>query len=222
MASALTRTEISLMRRAYGEKGLEGLPLDPFTAFSQWLAEAHANPVIVEANAMVITTLDKSMKMTTRTVLLKDVTEQGFTFFTNYNSRKARAINDNPNVTLLFPWYAMERQVSITGVATKVARSESELYFSSRPWSSKIGAWASDQSAPLASREDLEIRWKEAALKWPEGTEVPTPEHWGGFRVAPDSIEFWQGRNSRLHDRLRFNRAAPTDVSPWTSAKYFP
>jgi pyridoxamine 5'-phosphate oxidase len=126
----------------------------------------------------------------------------------------------NSQVTLLFPWYAMERQVIISGHADKISREESESYFATRPWSSQIGAWASAQSAPLSSREELEMRFKGAGEKWPEGSVVPTPAHWGGFRVIPESIEFWQGRYSRLHDRIRYYRA--DSKSDWDMQRYFP
>ena len=145
--------------------------------------------------------------ITTRTVLLKDVSQGGFTFFSNYGSRKAQAIELNAQVTLLFPWYAMERQVIITARAEKVPRGESEEYFASRPWSSQIGAWASDQSMEITGREVLEKRWQEISERYPEGSVVPLPENWGGFCAIPHSIEFWQGRYSRLHDRIRFIRS---------------
>ncbi len=218
--SELDREAIRAMRRSYGEVGLESLPADPFAAFNTWLQEASANAVIVEANAMVLSTLDGSEHISTRTVLLKDISHGGFTFFTNYSSRKAQAIEVNPQVTLLFPWYAMERQVSISGFAEKISESESAEYFATRPWSSQIGAWASAQSAPLASREELEQRFKGASEKWPEGTEVPKPPHWGGYRVTPISIEFWQGRYSRLHDRLRYERA--NSETEWEITRYYP
>jgi pyridoxamine 5'-phosphate oxidase len=184
------------------------------------MAAAATNEIIVEANAMVLSTADGSGEITTRTVLLKDISEGGFTFFTNYSSRKAQAIAMNSQVTLLFPWYAMERQVIISGQADKISREESESYFVTRPWSSQIGAWASAQSAPLSSREELEMRFQGAAEKWPEGSVVPTPPHWGGFRVIPDSIEFWQGRYSRLHDRIRYHRSDAK--SDWEMQRYFP
>jgi len=214
------RAEISAMRRSYGEVGLEKLPADPVTLFEEWMAAAAANEIIVEANAMVLSTADGSGEITTRTVLLKDISLGGFTFFTNYSSRKAQAIAMNSQVTLLFPWYAMERQVSITGVISKISESESEDYFSTRPWSSQIGAWASAQSQPLESRAELESRFAGASAKWPEGTPVPRPPHWGGYRIAPLSIEFWQGRYSRLHDRLRFERQS-TD-SEFVLTRYYP
>ena len=223
--SELDREAIRAMRRSYGEVGLENLSADPFAAFSTWLKEAAANDFIVEANAMVLSTLGQSSSgaeehISTRTVLLKDVSEGGFTFFTNYSSRKAQAIELNSQVTLLFPWYAMERQVSISGIAEKISEEESADYFATRPWSSQIGAWASAQSAPLASREELEQRFVGASEKWPEGTTVPKPPHWGGYRVTPISIEFWQGRYSRLHDRLRYERA--NSIAEWEITRYYP
>ncbi len=219
-----TRQAISAMRRSYGVEGITDLGSDPIAAFTTWLHEAASNEYIVEANAMVLSTLgsntDGSDAITTRTVLLKDISEGGFTFFTNYNSRKSQAIDMHSQVTLLFPWYAMERQVSISGYASQIDRAESENYFATRPWSSQIGAWASAQSSPLASREELEQRYEGAAQKWPEGTTVPCPPHWGGYRVLPISIEFWQGRYSRLHDRIRYERQN-TD-SHWEINRYYP
>ena len=216
----VTREEIRAMRRSYGDAGLESLPSDPFVAFAQWLKEAHENTVIVEANAMVLSTLASDSLIETRTVLLKDISDGGFTFFTNYQSRKAHAMDLNPNVSLLFPWFAMERQISISGIAEKVSEQESDDYFATRPWGSQIGAWASHQSSPLATRAELEQRVEGASLKWPEGTSVPRPSHWGGYRVTPMNIEFWQGRYSRLHDRLRYERSNTT--ADWELNRYYP
>jgi len=216
----MERDEIAAMRRSYGEVGLDSLPADPFTAFAQWLSDAAKNPIVVEANAMVLSTHGGDGALTSRTVLLKDISEGGFTFYTNYQSRKAHGIEIDPHVSLLFPWYPLERQVTVTGLAEKVSDENSDTYFATRPWSSQIGAWASHQSSPLASRDELEERWRGAAAKWPEGSVVPRPPHWGGFRVIPLTIEFWQGRYSRLHDRLRYERSdSKTD---WAIQRYYP
>lgn len=217
--AAMERDEIAKMRRSYGEIGLRESDLspDPIAQFKLWLTEAAENPMVVEANAMVLSTVVGDQP-TTRTVLLKDVTENGFTFFTNYNSAKSKSIAENSKVSLLFPWYPMERQVKILGSATRIEERESDLYFSTRPWSSQIGAWASDQSAPLSSREELEKRWSEFAQKFPEGSSVPRPPHWGGFVVIPTMIEFWQGRYSRLHDRIRYSKAGST----WKPERFYP
>jgi pyridoxamine 5'-phosphate oxidase len=214
----VTREEVRAMRRSYGDAGLETLPNNPFEAFALWLKQAHENTLIVEA--MVLSTLTSDSQIETRTVLLKDISDGGFTFFTNYESRKAHAIDLNPNVSLLFPWYAMERQIAISGFAEKVSDKESDDYFATRPWGSQIGAWASHQSSPLASREELEQRVEGASQKWPEGTAVPRPAHWGGYRVTPLNIEFWQGRYSRLHDRLRYERA--NSAADWELNRYYP
>jgi pyridoxamine 5'-phosphate oxidase len=216
----VTKEEVRAMRRSYGDAGLETLPDDPFEAFAIWLKQAHENTIIVEANAMVLSTLTIDSQIETRTVLLKDISEGGFTFFTNYDSRKAHAINLNSNVSLLFPWYAMERQISISGIAEKISETESDEYFATRPWGSQIGAWASQQSSPLATRAELEQRFEGASKKWPEGTVVPRPPHWGGYRVTPLQIEFWQGRYSRLHDRLRYERA--NTAADWELNRYYP
>lgn len=218
--SEISRDDIRAMRRSYGEVGLDVLPSNPFEAFTLWLGQAHENPIIVEANAMVLSTVSTDAQLNSRTVLLKDISQGGFTFFTNYESRKAHGIDLNPHVSLLFPWYAMERQISISGIAEKVSEQESDEYFATRPWGSQIGAWASHQSSPLSSRHELEQRFEGAAKKWPEGTPVPRPAHWGGYRVTPLNIEFWQGRYSRLHDRLRYERNN-TDAD-WELSRYYP
>ncbi|NDE71178.1 MAG: pyridoxamine 5'-phosphate oxidase [Actinobacteria bacterium] len=213
------RESISQMRKSYGEKGLTESDAggDPIELFLSWLSDAAQNPLIVEANAMVLSTIHDQSPIS-RTVLLKDITTQGLTFFTNYSSRKGRDIESNPEVSLLFPWYPMERQVIITGRATRVSAEESDKYFASRPWSSQIGAWASEQSQSLDSRQTLEKRWAEYSTRYPEGSEVPRPVHWGGYRVTPHTFEFWQGRYSRLHDRIRY-----TNISHgWEIERLFP
>jgi len=207
------------MRRSYGEIGLQesAVSANPIEQFSRWLSEAASNPLIIEANAMVLGTYSAAGP-SSRTVLLKEVSEAGFSFFTNYQSNKGQAISFDPRVSLLFPWYAMERQVAIRGRAAKVSPEESADYFATRPWSSQIGAWASSQSQDLESREHLQSRFDEFAAKYPEGSEVPTPPHWGGYLVIPESIEFWQGRYSRLHDRLIYT----TSPAGWQLSRLHP
>ena len=223
---AISRETISAMRRAYGDAGLseDQVAHNPIDQFTRWLDDASKNSMVVEANGMVLSTVVDNQPMS-RSVLLKDVTQQGFTFFTNYESQKGAALEINPSVSLLFPWYPMERQVIIRGSASKISRSESEAYFHTRPWSSQIGAWASSQSRPLDSRETLEKRYAEFAAKYPEPknsehSSVPIPPYWGGYLVSPTSIEFWQGRYSRLHDRLRYTR--DSNGANWKLERFYP
>jgi len=211
------RDAIRAMRRSYGETGLVDVDPDPIAQFTKWLAEAAANSMVVEANAMVLST-SHGNELSSRTVLLKDVNAEGFTFFTNYESQKANEIAENPHVSLLFPWYPMERQVIIRGLATKVSAAESDDYFATRPWGSQIGAWASTQSSELNSREELENAYEQYAQKYPQGEIVPRPPHWGGYRVEPSTIELWQGRYSRLHDRIRYTATN----GGWTTQRFYP
>lgn len=213
-------TSISQMRRSYGEIGLPdgALPADPLEGIAAWVAQAASNPLIVEANAMVLSTVDHHGHAQARSVLLKGIDPRGLTFFTNYESNKGRDLQIHPQACVVFPWYPMERQLIVNGEVTKLSRNESEEYFYSRPWGHQIGALASKQSRPLASREELERRWQEAAERYPEAGTVPMPESWGGFLLRPRRVEFWQGRYSRLHDRIVFTMSD----SDWTSTRLFP
>ena len=215
-----SREDIAAMRRQYGEVGLVDaqLPKNPVELFNNWLSAAAANEVVVEANAMVLSTVVDNQP-SSRTVLLKDLTDEGFTFFSNYESRKAKQISENKNVSLLFPWYPLERQVIILGIASKISSAESDKYFASRPRGSQIGAWASMQSTELSDRTVLENKFAQLEEKWPVGTQIPRPEFWGGYVVSPTSIEFWQGRYSRLHDRIRYLRA---DNNDWQIKRFYP
>lgn len=160
---------------------------------------------LLEPNALVLSTTD-GRRPSSRTVLLKAYDEGGFVFFSNYESRKAQDIALQAEVSLLFPWYALERQVGILGRAERISAAESLAYFVSRPHGSRLGAWVSQQSAVIDSRKFLEMKWDEVKRKFAEG-EIPLPPFWGGFRVVPAEIEFWQGRENRLHDRFRYTRS---------------
>ena len=194
------------LRKDYSLAGLaeKDLARDPFRQFEKWFQEAEAAK-IPEPNAMTLATATREGRPSARTVLLKGLDGRGFVFYSNYESRKGRELEANPQVTLVFPWVAIERQVLIEGTATKVAREESEAYFHSRPRASQLGAWVAQQSAVIAGRAVLEDTMKAWEKKY-AGQEVPLPANWGGWRVAPETVEFWQGRRSRLHDRLRFRR----------------
>ncbi|MFE3140775.1 pyridoxamine 5'-phosphate oxidase [Streptomyces scopuliridis] len=184
------------------EKDLAPAPMDQF---ARWFKEAAAND-LHEPNAMVIATATPEGRPSSRTVLLKGYDDRGFVFFTNYTSRKSGEIESNPFVSLLFPWHPLARQIIITGTAARTGRDETAAYFRTRPHGSQLGAWASDQSSPIASREELLRRYDELASRYPEGEQVPVPPQWGGYRVTPETVEFWQGHENRLHDRLRYVR----------------
>jgi pyridoxamine 5'-phosphate oxidase len=193
------------MRQEYMAEGLDAADLlgDPIVQFERWLAEVVAAG-LPEPNAMVVATVSAGGSPSTRMTLLKFVDARGFVFFTNYTSRKARELTGNAGVSLLFPWHALRRQVIVTGTAARLPAAESAAYFRSRPRGSQLGAWASRQSSVLASRAELDERYAELDRRWPHGTDIPVPDFWGGFVVTPSAVEFWQGRESRLHDRLRY------------------
>jgi pyridoxamine 5'-phosphate oxidase len=159
---------------------------------------------VPETNAMVLATADAAGRPSARSVLLKGYDEGGFTFFTNYSSRKGRELADNPWASCVFPWYQLHRQVVVVGTVERVERAETDAYFAVRPRGAQLGAWASPQSTVIASRAELEQAWASADERFGEDEPVPAPAHWGGFRLVPRTVEFWQGRRSRLHDRLRF------------------
>lgn len=182
------------------------LPDDPLALFQNWFQGAMNDTSIIEPNAMVLSTIIDAAP-DSRIVLLKDLRDQEFVFYTNYNSHKGRQLEGNPNCTLLFPWIVMQRQVIVRGVAKKVSAEESDKYFFSRPLSSQIGAWVSDQSNPVASRVSLDDKLAELT-EFYKSNDMVRPEHWGGYAIEPVQVEFWQGRENRVHDRILYKREA--------------
>jgi pyridoxamine 5'-phosphate oxidase len=188
------------------EQGLAGTWLEQFAT---WFADA-VEAGLPEPNAMLLATADGSGQPSARTVLLKGYDQRGFTFFTNYESRKGTDLAQNPRASLVFPWYSLHRQVIVIGGVEKVSREETEEYFAVRPRGAQVGAWASPQSRVIRSRDELQARVEEVAARG----ELSAPPHWGGFRVSPDEVEFWQGRESRLHDRLRYTGNTVERLAP--------
>jgi pyridoxamine 5'-phosphate oxidase len=179
------------------------LASDPLTLFAAWMADAVAAP-LPEPTAMVLATVSAAARPRARTVLLKSYDSAGFVFYTNRTSRKGSDLAEVPRACLLFPWYPMHRQVIIEGPVSVLTQEQSEPYYHSRPRGSQLGAWASRQSSVIGSRAELDDRYDELDRRWPEGTQVPMPEFWGGYRVIPEMVEFWQGRLNRMHDRFRY------------------
>ena len=196
--------DLNDLRQEYSERSIDVDSVDPnpFIQFETWFKEA-TKAEVTEPNAMVIATTDTDGQSTQRTVLLKYFDETGFVFFTNYDSRKAAQISGNAKVSMLFPWYVLHRQVEISGVAEKISSAESIKYFALRPRGSQLGAWVSQQSAVVSSRSVLQNKLAELKQKFSSGS-VPMPPNWGGFRVKPSRIEFWQGGKNRLHDRIEY------------------
>lgn len=203
-------------RREYTLAGLTeaDLTADPFELFARWYDDAAG---LHEPNAMVVATVDPDGAPSARMVLLKGVSGEGFTFFTNQSSRKGRALSADHRVALLFPWHPLERQVRVEGTAEPVSRDDVAAYFDSRPRGSKLGAWASPQSEVVAGRDELAQRYADAEARF-DAVEVPAPPQWGGYLVRPESFEFWQGRPGRMHDRLVYRREA----EGWSTCRLAP
>jgi pyridoxamine 5'-phosphate oxidase len=203
-----TTVDPAALRQRFMSEGLDRdqLDADPVAQFQRWYQQV-IDARIPEPNAMSLATVDADGQPSLRTVLLKLYDADGFVFFTNYESRKARQMDGNDRVALLFPWVALARQVKILGRAARIPTGESLKYFVTRPRGSRIGAWSSPQSQVISSRSLLEEKVAEMKRRFGDG-EVPLPHFWGGYRVVPDSVEFWQGRDSRLHDRFRYTREA--------------
>jgi pyridoxamine 5'-phosphate oxidase len=213
-----SQSEIHHLREDYKHEPLdeETLDKDPVEQFRVWFEEVRGSG-IPEPNAMTLGTADKSGRVACRTVLLKAYDDRGFVFFTNYGSRKAAQMAENPHAALLFPWVALARQVEIAGPVEKISPAESIAYFLSRPVGSRLGAWVSEQSKVISSRSVLVAKYEELKRRFADG-EIPKPDFWGGYRVVPETIEFWQGGGDRLHDRFLYTRKDGT----WTRARLSP
>jgi pyridoxamine 5'-phosphate oxidase len=214
----MTTLDLSALRRDYALASLaeSDVDADPIRQFERWFADA-VSARALEPNAMTLSTATRDGVPAGRIVLLKGVDANGFVFYTDYRSRKSAELGENPLAALTFLWKEIERQVRVTGSVSRVSPQESEAYFRTRPPGSRLGAWASQQSSVIANREELETRLQEVTQRFSDG-DVPLPPHWGGFRVTPDEIEFWQGRPNRLHDRLLYRR----QESGWAISRLSP
>jgi pyridoxamine 5'-phosphate oxidase len=213
---------VAAARAEYTAGGLVESDLlpDPVAMFRRWYDDAHAAG-LHEPNAMVVATVSADFAPSARLVLLKGVSDAGFVFFTNTGSRKGRELAGNPRIALLFPWHPLERQVRVDGTATLLSREAVDDYFAVRPRGSQLGAWASHQSSVVAGREELSAAYADAERRYAEG-DVPTPEEWGGYLVRPDSVEFWQGRPGRMHDRLVYRRSVDDGPDGWRTERLAP
>lgn len=214
-------TSLADLRKNYSLGSLDAADVDadPIRQFQTWFAQA-LDAQLPEPNAMTVATVDAEGRPAARILLIKGVDERGFVFFTNYDSRKGHELTANPHAALLFHWIELERQVRIEGRVEKTSEAESDAYFQSRPLGSRIGAWASEQSAVIDSRTQLEAREREISAQY--GDAPPRPPHWGGYRVVPSAIEFWQGRPSRLHDRIRYTRGPAQAGAAWRIERLAP
>ena len=215
-------TDIASIRSEYTRAGLHerDVSRDPFAQFDRWFHEA-VTAGVAEVNACTLATATPDGQPDARIVLLKGYDARGFVFFTNYESHKGAALHANPRAALVFFWHELERQVRIRGTVSKIAREESDAYFHSRPRGSQLGAWASRQSAIIAGREVIEGELAEITARFGDGP-IPLPPFWGGYRVEPSSIELWQGRPSRLHDRLQYTRNTIDPAAAWALARLSP
>ena len=218
MSEDRSGVDLAALRREYGEHGLDTPDLvpDPLEMFRRWLDDT-VRAGLHEPNAMVVTTVSAEGSPSARMVLLKGL-DEGFVFYTNYDSRKGREIEANPALSLLFPWHDLQRQVRVEGTATRVSAEESRAYFASRPRESQIGAWASPQSQPVESRDELDVLYAAAERRFADVIEIPVPPQWGGLRVRPELVEFWQGRKGRMHDRLVYRR----EGERWVTSRLAP
>ena len=212
--------ELSDLRREYAAGGLDEADLDPdpISMFRRWMHDA-VRARLHEPNAFILSTCGAEHGPASRIVLLKGLDERGFVFFTNYTSRKGAELADDPRCALLFPWHALERQVRIEGDAVRLTDAENDAYFATRPRTSQVGAWASHQSTVVPDRQSLDALYDEVLARFGDA-EVPRPGHWGGYCVVPRSVEFWQGRLGRMHDRLRYRRAA--EPNGWSTDRLAP
>ncbi|MCW2527098.1 MAG: pdxH [Pseudonocardiales bacterium] len=211
------------MRLAYRLGELTESEIAPtwFDQFGRWFAAALGEPAVIEANAIQLATVDAAGRPSVRTVLAKGVTDRGLVFYTHYDSPKGRDLQDRPYASAIFAWLPMQRQVRLSGNCRKVSRDETEAYFTSRPRGSQVGAWASHQSEVVAGRAELDSAVAEVERRFAGADTLPPPPNWGGYLLEPEAVEFWQGRDNRMHDRIRYARADST-AENWVTERLAP